>query len=85
VLRSTKPAFDGCIHGAGGAGAGLDGRRVTLRLHIETSGAVTAPSLDDAALDRSELGTCLKGAARLMVFPRFGGEAVQVEVPLVIR
>ncbi len=85
VLRSTKPAFDGCIQAARGTDVTLDGRRVMLRLNIQTSGSVTNPALDDPTLNASELGSCLKSATRLMVFPKFKGDAVHVEVPMVMR
>jgi len=85
VLRSTKTAFDGCIQSARGTDVKLDGRRVMLRLNIQTSGTVTYPTLDDVTLNGTELGSCLKSAARLMVFPKFKGDTMHVEVPLVMR
>jgi chemotaxis protein histidine kinase CheA len=85
VLRSTKTAFDGCIQAARGTDVKLDGRRVMLRLNIQTSGTVTYPTLDDVTLNGTELGSCLKSAARLMVFPKFKGDTMHVEVPLVMR
>ncbi len=84
VLSSTKKAFDGCIQAAKGSDVKLDGRRVMLRLNIQTTGAVTYPTLDDVTLNSTELGQCLKNAARLMVFPKFKGDTMHVEVPLVL-
>ncbi len=84
VLSSTKKAFDGCIQAAKGSDVKLDGRRVMLRLNIQTSGAVTYPTLDDVTLNGTDLGSCLKNAARLMVFPKFRGDTMHVEVPLVL-
>ncbi len=85
VLSSTKKAFEGCIRGAKDSDVKLDGRRVMLRLNIQTTGAVTYPTLDDVTLNGTELGQCLKNAARLMVFPKFNGDTMHVEVPLVLR
>jgi hypothetical protein len=85
VLQATKASFDGCIQAARGTKVKLDGRRVTLRLDIRTSGTVTSPTLDDVTLDGTELGACLKDAARLMVFPRFRGDTMRVDVSLVLR
>lgn len=85
VLLSTKKAFDGCIQQAKAGDAKLDGRRVVLRLNIQTSGAVTYPTLDDVTLNSTDLGSCLKSAARLMVFPKFKGDTMHIEVPLVLR
>jgi DNA-directed RNA polymerase subunit RPC12/RpoP len=85
VLRSTRKAFDGCLAGARGKEPRLDGRRVLLRLNIQPSGTVTYPTLDDVTLSGTDLGSCLKSAARLMVFPKFRGDTLHVEVPLVLR
>jgi hypothetical protein len=85
VLGSTRKAFESCIVTSGKSGeVKLDGRRVMLRLNIQTSGAVTYPTLDDVTLNGTELGSCLKSAARLMVFPKFKGDTMHVEVPLVL-
>ena len=85
VLRSTRKAFDGCLQGARGAEPKLDGRHVMLLLNIQPSGTVTYPTLDDVTLNGTELGSCLKSAARLMVFPRFKGDTLHVQVPVVLR
>jgi DNA-directed RNA polymerase subunit RPC12/RpoP len=85
VLRSTRKAFDGCLASARGTESRLDGRRVLLRLNIQPSGTVTYPTLDDVTLSGTDLGSCLKSAARLMVFPKFRGDTLHVEVPLVMR
>jgi TolA protein len=84
VLRGTKGEFDTCIQAARGVER-LDGRRVMLRLNIQPTGAVTYPTLDDVTLNGTELGSCLKSAARVMVFPKFKGDTMHVEVPLVMR
>jgi len=85
VLSSTRRGFEQCIVTSGKAGeVTLDGRRVVLRLNIQPNGAVTYPTLDDVTLNGTELGSCLKSAARLMVFPKFKGDTMHVEVPLVL-
>ncbi|HEX9241617.1 MAG TPA: hypothetical protein VF875_04165 [Anaeromyxobacter sp.] len=85
VLSSTRRAFDGCIGAAGKSGeVKLDGHKVVLRLNIQDTGAVTYPTLDDVTLNGTELGSCLKSAARLMVFPKFKGDTMHVEVPLLL-
>ena len=43
-----------------------------------------APAIDDAQVDDSVLGACLKTTARKMVFPAFQGEAFQVRIPMVL-
>ena len=85
VLTSTRNAFESCILAAARSrDVTLDGRRVLLRLNIQNTGAVTYPTLDDVTLNGTELGSCLKNAARLMVFPKFKGDPLHVEVPLAL-
>jgi len=85
VLTSSRRAFDGCIQSAGKSGeVELDGRKVVLRLNIQATGAVTYPTLDDVTLNGTDLGSCLKSAARVMVFPKFKGDTMHVEVPIVL-
>jgi hypothetical protein len=84
VVSSSSKAFESCIAASGRSGeVKLDGRRVTLLLNVQNTGAVY-PTLDDVTLSGTELGKCLKGAARQMDFPAFRGDPVQVEVPLVL-
>ncbi|BDG05334.1 AgmX/PglI C-terminal domain-containing protein [Anaeromyxobacter oryzae] len=85
VLASTRKAFDNCIATAGkDSDLPLDGRKVALRLNIQPNGSVTYPTLDDVQLNATALGACLKSAARLMVFPKFKGDPVRIEVPLTL-
>ena len=85
VLLLLGLAAGTIVESARGTDVKLDGRRVMLRLNIQESGTVTYPTLDDVTLNGTELGSCLKSAARLMVFPKFKGETLHVEVPLVMR
>ena len=62
----------------------LDGRRVALRITVNTNGTVTYPTLDDQSLNTTEMGQCLKSAARLMIFPKFKGDPFHYEVPLIL-
>jgi hypothetical protein len=85
VLHSARKLFDDCISTTAPAGqVRLDGRRVTLGLNIQGTGAVTYPTLDDVTLNGTELGSCLKNAAKNIVFPKFRGDPVRVEVPIVL-
>jgi DNA-directed RNA polymerase subunit RPC12/RpoP len=85
ALRSARKRFEACLQDARGTDPRLDGRRVTLRLDVQPSGAVTHPTLDDASLAATDLGSCLKGAARHAAFPRFEGDALRLDVPIVLR
>jgi hypothetical protein len=84
VVRANWKAFQSCIGEATRRNPGLDlaGRTVNLRMTVQPSGSVNYPTLDDAGLTRTDLGACLKSAARQMVFPRFQGDPFSVEVPL---
>jgi TolA protein len=84
VLRASKPSFDTCMRAAANGDVKLDGRRIMLRLNIQPTGAVTYPTIDDVTVNGAELGACLKGAARGMLFPKFSGDTLHVEVPLAL-
>jgi DNA-directed RNA polymerase subunit RPC12/RpoP len=87
VVNASRRAFEACIAEAAkkGTDTKFDGRRVALRLNVNPNGFVTYPTLDDVTLNRTDLGECLKAAARLMVFPKFQGDVFHVEVPLTLR
>ena len=87
VVNASRRAFEACITEAArrGTETKFDGRRVALRLNVNPNGFVTYPTLDDVTLNRTDLGECLKAAARLMVFPKFQGDVFHVEVPLTLR
>jgi hypothetical protein len=85
VIGANRKAFAACIASGGGSGVALDGRRVALRITINNNGTVTYPTLDDQSLNATEMGQCLKSAARLMIFPKFTGDPSHYEVPLVLE
>lgn len=84
ALEASAKPFQACVQAAqhGPRRLRLEGRRVTLHVTVTGSGRVTAPRLEEAKLDRSPLGACLKSAARRMVFPPHSGEPVEVRIPL---
>jgi hypothetical protein len=84
VVGANRKAFSACIANAGSSGVPLDGRRVALRITVNTNGTVTYPTLDDQSLNTTEMGQCLKSAARLMIFPKFKGDPYHYEVPLIL-
>jgi hypothetical protein len=87
VVNASRRAFEACITEAArkGTDTKFDGRKVALRLNVNPNGFVTYPTLDDVTLNRTDLGECLKAAARLMVFPKFQGDVFHIEVPLTLR
>ncbi|ACG74341.1 conserved hypothetical protein [Anaeromyxobacter sp. K] len=85
VIATSRPRFDACLAQARPArGLALDGRTVNLRVAITPAGAATYPTFDDVTIGSTELGACLKSAARQMAFPRFEGEPVRIEVPITL-
>jgi len=84
VVGANRKAFTNCIANAKESGVTLDGRRVALRITVNTNGTVTYPTLDDQSLNATEMGQCLKSAARLMIFPKFKGDPFHYEVPLIL-
>ncbi|MFY3742718.1 zinc-ribbon domain-containing protein [Anaeromyxobacter sp. Red801] len=85
VIATSRPRFDACLAEARpGRGLALDGRTVNLRVAITPAGAATYPTFDDVTIGSTELGACLKSAARQMAFPRFEGEPVRIEVPITL-
>jgi hypothetical protein len=84
VVQANRKAFSACIANAAGSEVKLDGRPVALRITINTNGTVTYPTLDEQALNSTEMGQCLKSAARLMIFPKFKGDPFQHDVVLAL-
>jgi DNA-directed RNA polymerase subunit RPC12/RpoP len=84
VVGANRKAFTACITSGADSGVKLDGRRVALRITVNTNGTVTYPTLDDQSLNSTEMGQCLKSAARLMIFPKFKGDPFHYEVPLIL-
>jgi hypothetical protein len=83
VVASARKMFDDCMATQAGD-VRLDGRKVMLTLNIQNTGAVTYPTLDDVTLSSTPLGSCLKSAAKNMVFPQFKGDTIQAEVPVAL-
>ena len=86
IVTANKRAFEHCIGEAGKRDPGLDlsGRQVTLMLTVNSNGKVAYPTIDDVELNKTDLGACIKSAARLMMFPSFEGDPMKVEVPLTL-
>lgn len=84
ALQASAKPFHACLQAAerGPRRLRLEGRQVVLHVTVASSGRVTAPRLDQADLDESSLGACLKSAARRMAFPPHSGEPVEVRIPL---
>lgn len=78
ALVANPEPFDACL----AASPSREGPDPVLLATVTPAGEVTFPTLDDVALARSDLGACVKAAARKLTFPPFAGEPVRVEAPL---
>jgi hypothetical protein len=59
------------------------GGKIHLIATLGPSGSVTRASIDRSEVDRSDLGTCLKNAAKRMAFPAAEAET-DVEIPFIL-
>jgi len=86
IVSANRKAFESCVADAIRRDPGLEltGREVVLVLTVNPTGRVADPTLDDVELDKTDLGACLRSAARLIVFPPFEGSPMKVEVPLTL-
>jgi predicted Zn finger-like uncharacterized protein len=86
TMAASQGAYSACVSRAMKESPGLriDGKRATLMLTIKGSGVVQSVWVAEADLDKSALGSCLKGVAKRMVFPAFSGEPIDVSAPLAL-
>ncbi len=83
TVSANRKAFDACVSRALRLNPTLRvARRATLVVTVQPSGAVTGAFIAEEEVDRTDLGACLSGAARRMVFPGFEGEPIDVSMPL---
>ncbi len=83
TVAASRKAFDACVSRALRLNPNLRvARRATLVVTVQPGGGVTGAFIAEEEVDRTDLGSCLSGAARRMVFPSFDGEAVDVSMPL---
>ncbi len=84
-FQASMPAYQDCVMRELRRNPSFAGGRVVLTVTIAPSGIVTGARLDDRLLDRSDVGVCIKRAAKRMVFPSFGSEEpIEVEAPLIL-
>jgi len=83
TVAANRKAFDACISKALRLNPNLRmAPRATMVLTVQPDGNVTGAFIAEEEVDRTDLGTCLSGAARRMVFPAFEGEPIDVSMPL---
>jgi len=86
TVAENRRAFAACIEKAVHANPNLhvSDLRATLIATVQPGGTVSSAWIAEEAMDKSDLGRCLVRAARRMVFPAFGGEPIDVAVPLAL-
>ena len=84
AIGRGKPSFDQCVGVAlsGIGGAALAGRKIGLLVAVGNGGLVEASEVEEADIESSPLGACLRRAAAKLTFPPFDGEMVGVRIPL---
>lgn len=85
-IAKQKPAFDKCVETAlaGPGGDKLAGRKIGLLVAVGNSGTVEASEVEEADIEGSPLGACLRRAAGRMLYPPFEGEPVAFRIPLML-
>ena len=83
-VDESKPALQGCVDEALQRDPSLRVGKILISTTIAPSGAVTSARIDQKAVDQSPLGACLKTATRKLQFPPFSGEALAVDIPIVV-
>lgn len=83
-VGQSKGALQGCIDQALHREPDLHVGKIYIATTIAPSGSVTATKIDKQAVDQSQLGSCLKRAARRIVFPSFEGQPFEVDIPIVV-
>jgi outer membrane biosynthesis protein TonB len=84
VVRKAQGAFEGCIAQALRKGARFREGKAVLTATLAPSGTVTKAEFDRKDVENSEMGRCIKARARKLAFPRFSGNEVDVEIPLIL-
>jgi hypothetical protein len=86
AVAARRPAFDSCLQEATRSEPGLmaAGRTIAVIATVNPIGVVTSPRIEEPMLQDTELGECLRSAARKLLFPAFTGEPFQVRIPVVL-
>ncbi len=84
VVDKAQEAFRNCVENELRKNPSFRVGKVTLTATVGSSGKVKAATLDKPALNRSNVGTCIRDRAKSMVFSAFSGDDVDLEIPLVL-
>ncbi len=82
-----KGDFEACVAAARAnePGIALGGRTVIVTMTVNPNGRVAYPTLDDAELNGTALGACIKRESARIQFPAFGGGSVRVRKPITLK
>ena len=83
-VEESMPALQGCVDEAMQREPRLRVGKILILTVVAPSGEVTSTRIDKKNVDQSELGACLKSAARNIHFPSFTGEAFPLDIPVVV-
>jgi hypothetical protein len=84
AVARQKAAFDRCFEVARSepGGEALVGRRIALLVAVGNGGRVEASEVEEADVEASPLGSCLRRVAGRLLFPPFEGEPLGLRIPL---
>ena len=87
TFAKHRGSLDACVSQARQhePGVNLDGRTVNVTMTVNPNGKALYPTLDDVELNGTELGNCLKRESGKIQFPAFGGDAIRVTKPIVLK
>ncbi|MCP3103235.1 AgmX/PglI C-terminal domain-containing protein, partial [Myxococcus sp. K15C18031901] len=86
VVDQTQQSFRDCVDQELKRNPGFRGGKVTLTATVGASGKVKAATFSRKELNNggSSVGTCIRDRAKAMVFSKFSGDDVDLEIPLVL-
>jgi hypothetical protein len=83
-LDENKASLQTCIDEALRRDPNLRVGKIHIATTIAPSGQVTTAKIDKSTVEQSPLGACLRRATKKIAFPPFGGEAFDVDIPIVV-
>jgi predicted Zn finger-like uncharacterized protein len=83
-LDENKASLQTCIDEALRRDPNLRVGKIHIATNIAPSGQVTSAKIDKNTVEQSLLGACLRKATKKIAFPPFGGDAFDVDIPIVV-
>jgi predicted Zn finger-like uncharacterized protein len=83
-LDENKASLQTCIDEALRRDPNLRVGKIHIATNIAPSGQVTSAKIDKNTVEQSALGACLRKATKKIAFPPFGGDAFDVDIPIVV-